>query len=261
MITILFPTDFSATANNAFLYALNLTKKLNANLKVLSVKTHLKDYLDVKDEHIEEEKNKLKDIAKVHHLDDVDFTFQIEIGELIMKITEIVKNENVNYIVMGTNGENSFGKKFFGSETLSVINNTTIPVLAVPDKVIYKEQRNFSFATLFNDSEEKALDEMISITDRYNANLDVVHVEVKSMTFDMRKKKQEWEINHPKLNLTVIQKEDVEGALLDYCKQNKVDVLGLVHRDLNTFQRMFTTNHSKQLLTSADFALLILPLK
>ncbi len=62
MAKILFPTDFSETANNAFLYALNLAKVLKTNIKLVSVQSNLKNYLEVTEENFENYINKLKNI-------------------------------------------------------------------------------------------------------------------------------------------------------------------------------------------------------
>ncbi|MEG0697085.1 MAG: universal stress protein, partial [Algoriella sp.] len=63
MTKILFPTDFSDTANNAFLYALNLAKVLNAEIRLISVQSSVKNYLDVTEDDFESYINQLKDVA------------------------------------------------------------------------------------------------------------------------------------------------------------------------------------------------------
>lgn len=258
MTTILFPTDFSKTADNAFVYALNLAKAIDADIRLITIKTHLNDYLNMQEDEFEAKLNKLKETAKEKDLDSVKITSSIEIGDLLMTILDLVKKENIDYIVMGTNGENSLGKKFFGSQTLAVINNSPIPVLAIPHNVVYVEGRKFAYASMFDPKEEAAISQMIGFAKKHNSTLDVVHVEKNSMSIDMIMKKRELEVNHPDVKVEVIKNEDVEKALLEYCEMYNVDVLGIMYRELNPFQRLFTESYSRQLLTSANFAILVL---
>ena len=143
MTKILFPTDFSDTANNAFLYALNLAKVLNAEIRLISVQSSVKNYLDVTEDDFESYINQLKDVAIKNGLEDINIESSLVVGDLLMMILDIVNKQDIKYIVMGTNGQNSLGKKFFGSNTLNVLNNATVPVLIVPHKVKFKKERNF----------------------------------------------------------------------------------------------------------------------
>ena len=58
----------------------------------------------------------LKDIATANGLEDINIESSLVIGDLLMMILDIVNKQDISYIVMGTNGQNSLGKKFFGSK-------------------------------------------------------------------------------------------------------------------------------------------------
>lgn len=258
MAKILFPTDFSKTANNAYLYALNLAKVLNTSVRLVTIRPNLNDYLTMYEEDFSRKVEELHQLAVSHHLSEVEVESSLIIGDVLISILDCIEKESIQYVVMGTNGENSFGKKLFGSETLNVVRSSPIPVLAIPDHVHFKDNRNFAFATMFNDKEENALAEMIRIVKRYNKELNVVHVENKLNSYDSRMKKREWEVNHPTLEVDIVSNHDVDTALLDYCHSKNIDVLGIVQRDLSVFERLFSISHSKQLITNADFAILVL---
>ena len=257
MAKILFPTDFSETANNAFLYALNLAKVLKTNIKLVSVQSNLKNYLEVTEENFENYINKLKNIAKENNLEHVKIESSLVVGDLLLMILDIINKDDIQYVVMGTNGQNSLGKKFFGSNTVNVINNSPAPVLVVPNNVKFKEERNFAYATLFNQKETKALAQMEEVTKRYDKLLNIVHVDDKSITPQMLSVKKEWEEEYPEAMITIEPSKDVEGGLINYCTKNNIDVLGVVHRELSSFERLFTINHSQRLLSSANVALLV----
>ncbi|WP_413532708.1 universal stress protein [Empedobacter brevis] len=257
MAKILFPTDFSETANNAFLYALNLAKVLKTNIKLISVQSTLKNDLDVSEDNFENYINKLKNIAKENNLEHVKIESSLIVGDILLMILDIINKDDIKYVVMGTNGQNSLGKKIFGSNTINVINNSPAPVFVVPSKVKFKVERNFAYATLFSNKESNALLQMKEITKRYDKLLNIVHVGDKSITPEMLNVKKEWEEEYPEAIITIEPGNDVEDGLIDYCTKNNIDVLGLVHRELSSLERLFTINHSKRLLSNGNIALLV----
>ena len=98
MAKILFPTDFSETANNAFLYALNLAKVLKTNIKLVSVQSNLKNYLEVTEENFENYINKLKNIAKENSLEHVKIESSLVVGDLLLMILDIINNRFIEKI-------------------------------------------------------------------------------------------------------------------------------------------------------------------
>lgn len=257
MSTILFPTDFSKTANNAFLYALNLANTFNSDIKLITLNTRLNDSDNLSEKDFNEKVNQLKIIAEEANLGHVKINSHLELGDLLLTILNITEKEDIRYIVMGTSGEGNLNKKVFGSTTLSVINNANVPVLAVPNKVQYKKERKFAFATLFDKKEDCALTEMIAITKAHHGHLNVVHIEKGDSSPDTIINREEWLSNHPTINLEIVRSNFVEDALINYCQVNKIDVLGVVRRDLNFFERIFSKKYSEKLLTDADFAILV----
>jgi len=257
MTKILFPTDFSETANNAFLYAVQLAKKMNADIKVISVQSNLKNYLNTTEEDFENHINQLKETAIHNNLINVNIESDILIGDLLLTILDIIEKENIEFVVMGTNGENSFGKKIFGSNTVNVINNSPIPVFAIPNHIQFKEESNLAYATLFDEEENSALQEMTQIADLFAKKLNIVHVENKLMTNEMVEIRSNWQLQYPNLTITMEKSEDVETGLLNFTTQKEINILGVYHRDSSFFDRLFSENHSSNLINLGNVALVV----
>jgi nucleotide-binding universal stress UspA family protein len=257
MTKILFPTDFSETANNAFLYAVQLAKKMNADIKIISVQSNLKNYLNTTEEDFKNHINQLKETAIHNNLINVNIESDIVIGDLLLTILDIIEKENIEFVVMGTNGENSFGKKLFGSNTVNVINNSPIPVFAIPNNIQFKEESNLAYATLFNNDENTALQEMTQIADLFAKKLNIVHVENELMTNEMVETRNNWQLQYPNLTITMEKSEDVETGLLNFTTQKEIDVLGVYHRDSSFFDRLFSENHSSNLINLGNVALVV----
>ena len=119
MKKILFPTDFSDTSKNAFLYALKLADNIGAEIITLHVyELPQADYIDVSAylyeiyevtefsnfENYRDEVPALRNIAEANDLGHIKISNVLENGNLISKIIEISNAENIDYIVMGTKG-------------------------------------------------------------------------------------------------------------------------------------------------------------
>lgn len=257
MTKILFPTDFSKTAKNAFLYALHLANTLNFEIKLVSVHSSLTKHLEIIEENFNSHIEGLIKLAKDNELEHVKIESSMIIGDLLLTILEIIDSNDIDFVVMGTNGENSFDKKLFGSNTVNVINNSPVPVLAVPSNVHYKKERNFAYATLFSEKENNAIQEMLRFTTRNDTTLKIVHVENKLLTQDMLATKEYWENNYQNIQILIENSEDVETGLINFCRRNKIDVLGITHRELSFLKRFFSTNHSNQLIEIGDIAIVV----
>ena len=154
MTKILFPTDFSEAAEKAFLYALELTQKLNAELILMHVyelpelgralqNTTREVYELMEMETLENFKKsveKLRDLASTKGYDHVDFKHLMAEGEAVYTITEAAKKESIDYIVMGTKGATGLKEVFLGSVASGVIDSANCNVISVPQQTDYKEK-------------------------------------------------------------------------------------------------------------------------
>ena len=127
MKKILFPTDFSETANNALVFALNIAKKNNAVLDVFHVykkpiitgripaKSVIDYNLNTELKSFEEFKEKsviMHKIADDNNLADVDMKLILEEGYFPDTLNVFIdKEKDIDLIVMGTNGASSYMEK------------------------------------------------------------------------------------------------------------------------------------------------------
>lgn len=163
---ILFPTDFSVVAENAFQHALAWAIKNQANIQVQTV---VNPYIPIGEygqgvavavETISEVetglKTKLKrfieagistwDIDKVNHNGNFSSTsffpiinFSVDTGTPENSICAKAEKGNFDLIIMGTRGENhDFWDKIFGTVSHFVVENAIVPVLLIPPKVKFK---------------------------------------------------------------------------------------------------------------------------
>ena len=135
---ILVPYDDSAYSNRAFVYALDLAKKYDANLSVVSVMyssshaTDIKHQTTVDDRKIkvmEKSYDRLRAAAKKFGVP-IKTQMLME-SSIVDNIISFVSNYGVNLIVMGTRGRGGPKRLMFGSVAMATSQKAPCPVMLV----------------------------------------------------------------------------------------------------------------------------------
>ena len=115
MKKILFPTDFSEVANNAFIHALEFAKIVNGELVLLHtfelpVIEHsytpdnyytLFNTLElVQYDMFKDQIPKLRELAQKQHLENINLKHKIVEGDLIYSIKKAIKDENIDFVAV-----------------------------------------------------------------------------------------------------------------------------------------------------------------
>ncbi|MGL2995186.1 universal stress protein [Flavobacterium sp. TSSA_36] len=274
MKKILFPTDFSDVATNAFVHALHLADVVQGELVLLHTFqlpvvdgqfTPLNYYtiyeslqlaeFDVFKEQIP----MLHAIAEKEKLGHIKITHRLMDGDLVTTIQTVIKEENINFVVMGTAGANGWETFFIGTNTGSVISSVSVPVLSVPLVAPYKKIKTIGFTTKFREKDKNALQLICTIAKKTNAEVKCLYVktnqsDVKQATI------QEWETqfaNEP-VQFTILPLEDVQGTILDFVSQKSIDVLAMVTYKRNFFVELFNPSLTRKFSDYSEIPILAL---
>jgi nucleotide-binding universal stress UspA family protein len=260
---ILFPTDFSDTANNALIYALKMAESQNATLFVLHayempIISATANPVMVQDvyktielsnfENFKDQVPQIRDIAKHHNLDHIPMHFILEEGFLNTIIKKRVKEENIDLVVMGTNGNSGFDKKLLGSNTANAIGSLNVPVLSIPHDAVFDGIKSIAFTTLFNAQDKKALDQLIPMANSFGATIKCVHINNGKHLVDSVVV-QNWEENYQNspVQFFVIESDDIEKSIFDFIDSENIDLLVSITRNRNFFEKLFTSSLTKKL--------------
>lgn len=277
MRKILFPTDFSDAANNAFLYALRLCKEMDAEIYVMNTymqpvlsSTHAgqpemipevyQNYEMNRFESFKKYSTQLRAIAAEQGMADVPLTFLFEEGTVVGNADMIIKKEGIHLVVMGTNRADGIIDKLFGSNTIGVIRGVKIPVLSVPKEATYQGIKEIVFTTLFRQKDEKALQEILDLASKFNVKVRCVNVnkdndtDVIGVANRWRKIFHEYDIEFIFLDMD----ESIENTLNKYLVANNIDLLCLVKRNRSFLQKLFVSSISNKLTIHTNTATLIL---
>lgn len=275
MKRILFPTDFSEVASNAFVHALHLANVVQGELILLhtfqlpivdSQFTPDNYYLIYESMQLAEfdvfkdEIPKLRAIAEKEGLSNIKITHRLMDGDLIYSIQKVVKEDQINFVVMGTAGNTGWDTFFAGTNTGSVLSHLTVPVLSVPLVAKYQKIRTIGFTTRFRDKDKKALELVCAIAKKTNAKVKCLYV--KSNRSDVSHETiNEWEVhfaNEP-VQFSILPLEDIQGTILDFVSQKSIDILAMVTYKRNFFVELFNPSLTRKFSDYSEVPVLSLP--
>ena len=139
---VLWPTDFSSSAEKALPYVTDLTQKYGAEIHVLYVIEDVahhdgwygefeKDKVDKLMQYAEKSAKKRLDQVCEKYLDSCPLYIKhIAIGDPAKEILKLIDKEKVDLVVMASHG--SKGNFRFGSVTEKVLKNSAVPVTTIP---------------------------------------------------------------------------------------------------------------------------------
>jgi nucleotide-binding universal stress UspA family protein len=255
MNTIVVPTDFSAAAENATAYAAQLAKQTNALVLLLHVyqlPVPMADYpvLMVTNEDLKKGADTgLQQAMEEAQKRYADVTFETEsrLGDVATEVEEFCKERNALALVVGTKDHSGFERLLFGDTTASLIKHCSYPLIAVPEGAKKSVPANIVLATDLLNVDEIPAERIVSITKLLNADLHVVHVEVKDEKTASPESLLE-KLRAVNATYHSVQEEDVTEGIRHYVEQNKVDLVLVLPHKHNFYERLFFKGHTQGIL-------------
>lgn len=263
MKKILFPTDFSEVSKNAFIYALKLADAIDAEIITLHVyELDSPTYLDVSIylqeiyeyeeltdfENYKDEIPILRSIAEANNLAHIKMSNILIQGYLVAEVVKISKMENIDFIVIGTKGVNHFREVFFGTVTTKIMNECNTTVLAIPEKCSFEPIEKILFNTRYNMKDIEPLKKVMALANVFHSHIDCLNVKPPHTVYtddfvvDFKNVFSEQDIAfHSVLG------NDIEGAILNFIEQNKINMVAIHERHRGFFEKIFQVSLTKKL--------------
>ncbi|GIV40556.1 MAG: hypothetical protein KatS3mg033_2356 [Thermonema sp.] len=271
-LRFLVATDFSAVAQNALLYALELAKFLRAEVSVLHA-WHVPvaalgegmafDPLSV--EALEEEaRQKMETEVKAlcAQYPSVNVSFILRRAFVVEAIKDFVLEQPHDLLIVGTRGGGALDR-WLGTVTTTLIDEIKdMPVLAVPPQAAFRGVFHIAFATDCRQVDiNKAGMRLIKyIAERFDAAIHIIHV-----------KRPEKELTPEKEEAIVLldryfqkyrhdyhleEAESPEEAIERYVQTHNIDWLVMIPHQQSVFKRLFDKSHTRRMLFKTEVPLL-----
>ncbi|QKJ63910.1 universal stress protein [Flavobacterium sp. M31R6] len=263
MKKILFPTDFSEVANNAFIHALEFAKIVNGELLLLhTFELPIVDNQFIPDNYysifdslqlaqfdmFKEEIPKLRELAKQRNLDHIKLSHKLMDGDLIYAIKKVVKEENIDFVVMGTSGATGWESFFIGSNTGAIVTAIDVPVLSVPAEAQFEKIETIGFTTRFREKDKAPLRQVIKIAKKTHAIVKCLYVKTaKSDISEETINQWKTEFENEPVKFSVVKSDVVKDTILDFVSHKNIDILAMITHKRNFFSELFTPSLTQKL--------------
>ncbi len=265
MKNILFPTDFSDTATNAFIYALRIANKFNAKITTLHVYSRpdikgvklpktlseVYDSIDLEEfENFRDTVPKFHQIAEEEGMNHIEMTNLMIDGSVIETIINIAKKVDADMIIMGTKGAGWIKKIFIGSIAGEVLENAFCPVLAVPKEAKFDGKiDNIAITTTFSEDEKLAFERLIAWASNFDANIYCVNVDSKRAK-DTAEKMDDWRMSFekkPNVHYYTVKDSNLVEGISYFVVEKEIDILAMLSRRRGFFEELFHYSRVKEL--------------
>lgn len=272
MKTILVPTDFSRSADNALAYAVAFSKATNAKLILLHA--FIVDYpeSDIPGEIVTEEisraqrkaDQRLKSMClELSKSNGIRCSYISKEGEAMDVILEVSRKVHPGFIIMGTKGASGIKGVVFGSNTAAVIEKSTHAVIAIPDGVKFNGVKKITYATNYYTNELYAIRKLVEIADSLGASINILHVadgeyipEGENETLRQFVLNVSKRFKYKKFFFQLIYGKSVENGLKRYLEKNSTDLLAMSTQYRSLWGKLFGKSITRKMAYNVNVPLL-----
>lgn len=260
MKTIIIATDFSSAALNAAAYAINMAKTIGADILLFNVYEVLPNYgemvmdVDVYDlkKSAEIQLSRLK--AELIEQTNANFNITTEVRLGIFKDELILICERINpyAVIMGSQGKTTAENFLMASHAGKTINNFSWPIITIPPTFTFSTIKKIGIAYDFEIAIEKDLIADIKLlTQDFKATIDILnatHEDEFDEKFIFLSRVLEDAFKPFEVKYHFLASHKKEESILDFVDNNNIDLLIVMPKHHNLFQRLFQKSHTKNLV-------------
>src|SRR5690606_22562275 len=211
-------------------------------------------------ESFRDELPELHKIAEKKGLGHVRIKNMLLYGDLVYNINKVTKDEDVDFIVMGAKGASGLRETFIGSTTASVISNSDVPVLAIPEEAEFHHRiKNIAFTTQYREKDNDALKSALEIADKFKATVQCLYIKNPDDPSDIDERIAEWRMYYREKNIDFfnIAGDHIEQTILDFIESQHVDMLVMLKHKRGKFEGRFHRSLNKKMAYHTKITLLV----
>ncbi|WP_340065924.1 universal stress protein [Ascidiimonas aurantiaca] len=276
MKTILYATDCTDYSVAALQYAYFLCKKLEASMVVLYVYdipiTGVSGLRPVgldDDKSFESYQESLTKYCRKH--------LGNELGKMNIRcmttrhasvsggILSVAGEIHADLMMIGMKDEHTTRGLFAGDIAKILIDKAHIPVLAIPNNIERNEISQIAYATAFEESDIRAIQQLTGIARPFEASIHVVHISTREEYSG--KDQMEWfkemlgqQVDYPHITFRILFSDAIYETLSDYITDTKANMLGMLERKNKGFmKKLFQRDLVKKMEASVHIPLVSFP--
>lgn len=274
-IKILVPIDFSACSENALIYALRWADKIEAEILVLHVPSFdtnnmenpISASLVVQEQISLARKRLMKSVKEIAESIDSSLNTapsiqtDIAVGQTEAVICDEATKNKVDYIVLGTQGENSTLDKYLGSVASNVLKNAPCSVMVVPGNARFENKIVMGYATDFLDTDPREIRKVMRLFKPFDPTIKCVHLNEKEAYNDDKIKKLESSFSDSASELNIefysLSAKDKVKDMNAFIEEQNINMLVMYKPKRTFFESIFHTSYTQKMARHANTLLLV----
>lgn len=268
MNKILVPTDFSDTAYNALRFAGDMALQYDSEIHLLncyqlpqgnsSVMIDLQDILeqDSKKGLMEQMNNFLSE----ERYSKINVVIHSLFGYLNECTQNLIRNEGVDAVIMGTTGAETASNKYFGSNTSKLMKKLNIPLFIVPkgsklnfNEIVYsvaEEPSKYSTSSAFVKTLAKKYDSKVHLCNVYKDKEHMPALEDRNGFAHF--------FEGTNTDVHFIENQDVTEGILECSDVNDCGLVVMVRKHYGFFENLLHKSSTRKMAVYANKPLLVL---
>lgn len=284
MSTILVLTDFTTKDDQAAHYALGLARIAKANILLCNVYPQNEpglgaqhsEYVDqIYDSLEKQSKSDLNELAGRlrQHLDkQSDGVFKPTIqqcckgGNLTGAVNKLIAENDILMAVIAAHCKDDFFAWVNTDHASQIIDNINCPVLVLPYQAPFGGFQKIAFASDLDRYNPEIFDRLFNIGALFDSEIMITHIGEATLGEPTEKyilkrhvESGSGQIKNLKFKYRGIQNKSVNAGLEWLAEQDDIDLMVLVHRKRNIFQKLFQKSVTKKLADQLKKPMLVFP--
>lgn len=269
LVTLLVPTDFSKAAKAAARYAAEVASIVNARVILLSVvEMETTEAVMHSWRTLENQlrSTATRNLEKLTREVQAQLTSPVEvIGDITLgipkeeAIVKYARDHEADMIIMGTKGASGIKKVFTGTNTMSLIARSHIPVVAIPAKAAPGRLKRIVYATDLTNvhAETRSLAKIAAL---FQAEVLVVHCTPKSKTPKVDRNLEPELIEKSQygaITFHQVQGDDVAAAIEKFIDEKQADMLVMYTQEHDFLERLLDRSVTRRIAFHTRVPLLV----
>lgn len=264
---ILLATDYSKHAGIALQYAVDIACTMDVELHALHVHNNYvydEIYLGLEEEAFKDAENAMSELMagvlpllKTKHIPQ----FNVIAGDTKQEIMTYIEEEEIDLLIVGTEGKKNINNLLFGSTAKALVNNVNIPILVIPEHEFTSLNSKSILLALDN---REVNDESIfhipnAISKAYDMSYNILHVkkeDADDFPFDPIVLNY---VTAPLSEIEIYENKSVVDGINSYVsKDNKTGLIIMIKREEGFIKSLFSISQTSKEIFNTPTPLLIL---
>ncbi len=268
-MNILVPTDFSEIANVAIRYAAMLARKLDAKILLFHAVPHHSAWWAMANNELVLEAHRIQKEIKEELLSAGVSENKIEMHvfyqfPLNVWINDFIRKNKIDFAVIGTKGVTGLENVMLGSFALGMIDNVSIPVIAVPPNTNAENINSILYPTDLEHPVKEAK-ELLPFVKALDTQLHIVYISKDNMGENLkaleRLRKMAAKLDFEKVSLQVKRGNDLPLIIAETIKEKQADLLAMFSAPKGYFEQLIRGSVTEETSYHIDIPLLIIKKK